>query len=97
METGSATYNQHSIGDLMFADAAAKNNHSRLSRLTRQLIEIADVLDNVNDKTRRAEGMEVDHVPQGTIGQRRAKHGNIVLQKGLSECLPAEKQYLFTL
>lgn len=78
-------YNQHGIGNLMFADTASKNNHACLLRLTRKLVQGADVCDDIQNQSRRPEGVEIYHVSNRTICERGAEHGYIVLRLWFQE------------
>ena len=46
----------------MFADATAKDDHPGFSGQPRKIVQLADVLDDVNDESWIAEGVEVNHV-----------------------------------
>ena len=63
----------------MFADSASQDDHARLLRLPRQLVEVADVLDDVDNEAGIAERVEVDHISQRAVSQCWAKNGYIVL------------------
>ena len=45
-------YNKHRIGDLVFAHSSPKNYHPGFSGCTSELVQIADVLDNIDYETR---------------------------------------------
>jgi len=48
----SATHEEHRVGDLVLAHAAAEDDHARLLALDRQVVEAADVADDI-DRERR--------------------------------------------
>ena len=45
-------YNEHRIGDLVFAHSTPKNYHPGFSGCTSELVQITDVLHNVDYETR---------------------------------------------
>lgn len=65
----------------MLTNSSPKDNHSGLTRLPRQLIQTSDVLNDIEQKPRVSERVEINYVPNGTISKRRAKDGNVVLEK----------------
>ena len=72
-------YDEHSIRYLVFADATTENNHTSLLRFSRELVQVADILNDVYYETRVLERMEVYHVSQRSIGKRGAEDRNVVL------------------
>jgi len=68
------------IGNVVLDKPAAQHNHARALRPHGKRVDPADVLDNVDAHLgrRRLEGVEVQHVAQAAIRQRRAEDGNVV-------------------
>lgn len=58
------TYDEHCICNLVLADTTAQDDHTRFARLSRKLIQVADVLYNVYNETRVFERVKVEHVSQ---------------------------------
>lgn len=75
------THNQHGISNLVLTNSSPKDNHSSLARLPRQLVQTSNVLNDIEQKPRVPEGVEIDDIANGTISKRRAEDGNIVLEK----------------
>lgn len=63
----------------MLADPSAENDHACFLSCPRELVQVSDIFDNINDKAGRSEGVKVDHVAERTIGQGRAKYWNVIL------------------
>ena len=70
---------KHRICDLVLTNASAKDDHTRLYGFTSEFVQGSDVADDVQNETGRLERMEIYHIPDGAIRQRRTKDRNIVL------------------
>lgn len=78
-----AVAHQVRIRDVMLHNAAAQDDHPRALRPDGDGVDLADVLDNVYAQLLRArlERVEVQHVAQGAVRQRRAKDGDVVFPR----------------
>lgn len=75
------THEKHSVGDLVLAHTATKNDHTRLLGLDAHVVETANVTDNVNAQRGGVGlvGVEVHHVTERTVSERRAEDWDVVL------------------
>ena len=64
----------------MFAYATAQNDHPSFLGVERNVIQRPYISNDVDDKTRRAERVKVDHVAERAISQSRAKYRDVVLR-----------------
>ena len=74
-------YNQHGIGNLMFANTAAKNNHPCLAGGAREFVQVTNILDNVEDQTGGTKRVEINHVANRTVSKRRTVNRNVILDE----------------
>ena len=66
----------------MLADATAQDDHPCLFRPSCLFVDLTDVARDVNDQSWAAERVEIDHVSDGTVCQRRTEDGDVVLRVG---------------
>ena len=82
---GRQIYDEHSVRDLMLADATAQDDHPCLFRPSCLLVDLTDVARDVNDQSWAAERVEINHVSDGTVCQRRTEDGDVVLENTVSD------------
>ena len=63
----------------MFAYATTKNDHARFLRYPRQLVESANIVYDVHYQAWVFERVEIDHIPERSVRERRTEHRNVVL------------------
>ena len=73
------THNKHSVGNLMLAYSASKDDHACLLCCTGEFVEAPNVFDDVDNKAWVAEGVEVDHVAQRAVREGRTEDWNVIL------------------
>mmetsp|Transcript_7046 Transcript_7046/g.7985 ORF Transcript_7046/g.7985 Transcript_7046/m.7985 type:complete len:284 (+) Transcript_7046:278-1129(+) len=64
---------------MVLDDSAAQNNHPCLLRVHRELIDLANVLQNVDDKAAFVEVVEKQIVSDRSVGQSWAEHWDVIL------------------
>jgi len=64
---------------MMLDESAAEDDHARLLGVEGNVVDSSNVADNVHDKARVAVRVEVKHVAQRAVRDRRAVHGDVVL------------------
>lgn len=90
------THKQHSIGNLMFTNSSTQDDHSRLFRFYRHIIQSPYILYNIyRELSFGFVSMEIDHVAKGTVCQGRTEHWDIVLNISL-DLMPLGLTYLVT-
>ena len=65
----------------MFADTTPKNDHPCLAGGARELVQVTNILDNVEDETRGAKRMEINHVANRAVSERRTVNRNVILDE----------------
>lgn len=84
----------------MLANATSQNNHSCFLGFSRELIKVPDVLNDVHNEAGIAEGVEVYHISEGSVCERRTEDRDIVLCEADSARVlrkDTRNKYLFTL
>ena len=64
----------------MLADSTAQNDHAGFLGLDAQVVEPANVTDQIDDQAWILVRVEIEHITQAAVRQGRTKDGNAVLQ-----------------
>lgn len=75
-------YNQHGIGNLMFANTTTKNDHSCLAGGTRVFVQVTNISDNIEEETGGAKRMEINHVANRSVSKSGTIDRNVILGEG---------------
>jgi len=63
----------------MFANTPTEDNHSSFPRLSRQFVQVANILHDIQDETWRPEGVEINHIADRPVCESWAKDGDFIL------------------
>lgn len=77
-------HDEHGVSDLVFAGAAAEDDHAHLAHAVHLLVERAYVVHDVEPEPRALERVEAEHIADGAVHERGAVHGDAFLAQQTS-------------
>ena len=84
----------------MLAHTTTKNDHASFFSRSRKVVQSPNITNKVDDETGIAEGVEVYHISEGSVCERRTEDRDIVLCEADSAQVlrkDTRNKYLFTL